>query len=592
MSRSPSAEVGLVLITISSDGKPIASDVHVVSVTIRKRLNAIPTAQVAFDDGDIAEGTFPASDSKVFEPGKTITIKAGYDSGQDTVFEGVIVKHGITIANKRSRLVLECCDKAVGMTIDRRNANYLDMKDSDIISKLIKNAGLEASVTATKPTFAALVQHYSTDWDFMLARAEANGLVVSVEAGEVCAEPPDTATAPELKVTYGEDLMEFEAAMDARTQLKSVSGVAWDPQAQAVVEDLASPAELNKQGNINSKTLADVVGPKSYRLQTAAELDKTAVRAWADARQVKAGLARIRGRMVFQGSAKAAPGTLIEVAGVGRRFEGKVFVSSVEHRLVGGEWTTEAEFGMSADWFTERADVVAPPASGWVPGVEGLQIGVVTKLEHPDKRPMVQVSVPVLQTESAGVWARLTKFYASDGSGSFFVPEIGDEVVLGYLANDPSCPVILGSLYSTKRRPPFDLTDTNFTKAIVTKSKLRIEFDDEKKKTTISTPAGNKVVLSDEDKSILLEDQNQNKVELGSDGITIESPKDISISAKGKIKIDAVGEVQTSSKADVTVKGLNINHEANVGLVAKGNATAELSASGQTTVKGAMVMIN
>jgi len=72
----------------------------------------------------------------------------------------------------------------------------------------------------------------------------------------------------------------------------------------------------------------------------------------------------------------------------------------------------------------------------------------------------------------------------------------------------------------------------------------------------------------------------------------LDSPSDISITAKGKITIDAIGAIDLSSKADVSVKGMNVNHEASVGFVAKGNATAELSASGQTTVKGAMVMIN
>ena len=46
------------------------------------------------------------------------------------------------------------------------------------------------------------------------------------------------------------------------------------------------------------------------------------------------------------------------------------------------------------------------------------------------------------------------------------------------------------------------------------------------------------------------------------------------------------------SEADVNVEGMNVNHTASAGFTAKGNATAELSASGQTTVKGAMVMIN
>ena len=106
------------------------------------------------------------------------------------------------------------------------------------------------------------------------------------------------------------------------------------------------------------------------------------------------------------------------------------------------------------------------------------------------------------------------------------------------------------------------------------------------------TPGKNTIVIDDDGKSILLQDQNDNKVELGSSGISLDSPKDIKISTKGKLTIDAVGEVGITSKADVKLSGLNINNDAKVGFVAKGSASAELSASGQTTVKGAMVMIN
>ena len=68
--------------------------------------------------------------------------------------------------------------------------------------------------------------------------------------------------------------------------------------------------------------------------------------------------------------------------------------------------------------------------------------------------------------------------------------------------------------------------------------------------------------------------------------------KDIKIQAKGMVAIDAVEKIEVSSKADVAISGLNIENDAKVGFAAKGGATAELSASGQTTVKGAMVEIN
>jgi uncharacterized protein involved in type VI secretion and phage assembly len=169
---------------------------------------------------------------------------------------------------------------------------------------------------------------------------------------------------------------------------------------------------------------------------------------------------------------------------------------------------------------------------------------------------------------------------------------VGDEVLLGWFNNDPAFPVVLGCLYSSKQTPPYTLEAANNTKAIVTRCKSKLEFNEADKVITLVTPGKNQIVISDKDKSITLTDQNNNKVELAPGGITLDSPKDITIKAKGKITLDAVGEVSITSKADVKVAGLNINCTAQVGFAGKGSATAELSASGQTTVKGAIVMIN
>jgi Rhs element Vgr protein len=440
-----------------------------------------------------------------------------------------------------------------------------------------------------------LVQYYCTDWDFLLSRAEVNGLLVIVEEAKVTVKAPVISSSPQLKVTYGTDLLDFSANIDARTQFSGVTGVSWDIKSQAVQQQEATPKTLNAQGDIDASTLASVIGLSSFRLQTPASIESTALKSWVDAQQIKSGLARIQGRMSFQGSAKAKVGELIELEGVGNRFKGKVFVSSVTHTVDEGNWVTEVEFGMPSNWFADNRDLVAPSASGLLPGIEGLHIGKVMKLdEDPDGQLKIQVSTPVMQAETDGVWARLAHLYASDGFGAFFIPEIGDEVVLGYLNNDPSNPVILGSLYSSTRKLPlpsavsdassYALTADNFKKALVTKSKLTLEFDDDKKVITIVTPGKNTIVIDDDDKSILLQDQNKNKIKLSSDGIALDSPKDIVISAKGKISISATGDISMDSKA-------NISETATVGFSAK-CANAEISASGVTVVKGSMVKIN
>lgn len=594
MPKSPlEGSEGPVRVVIESDGKPLPDSAALVSLTVRRAVNKVPSATLVFSDGDIPQGTFPLSDSAHLKPGAEITVKAGYGDDEAVIFCGIVVKHGLQIrGDNDSRLVIGCRDKAVKMTVGRRSARYEELADADILKALVSRHGLAASISDATLHHAQLVQHYCTDWDFLLARAEANGCLAMVNDGEVRVAKPSTSGAATLKVTYGADLIEFEAELDARHQYSEVRAKAWDAKTQALLESTpAGPARLNPQGNLDSNALSKVLDVGTVSLQTGAALPKPALDGWAKAQQMKSGLSRLRGRMKFQGSALATVGGRIDLAGVGERFSGVVLATGLVHEIREGAWTTEVEFGTPVEWFTERPDVVAPPAAGWMPGIEGLHVGVVLKLDaDPAGEHRVQVKLPAAGVES--VWARLMQFSASNAFGAFFVPEVGDEVLLGFLSSDPANPVVLGSLYSSKRPPAQALTAENHVKSIVTRCKARLEFNDEDRVITVSTPGNNTVVLSDKDKLIVLTDQNGNKVSLGQAGITLESPKDIKIDAKGALAISSAGALTLSAKADVKVEGLNVSCEAQVGLTAKGSASAELSAAGQTTVKGAMVMIN
>jgi Rhs element Vgr protein len=595
MAESPNADVdGAIRLTVSAGGQALTT-LPVVSATVRRAVNRIPWAEIVLADGDMPTGSFELSDATTFAPGAEVSISAGYADSESPVFSGIVVRHSVKIDNdNNSRLVIECRDKATKMTIGRKNANYLQLKDSDIISTLIGNAGLTANVTSTSTQYDELVQFYCSDWDFMLARADANSLLVNVDAGTVNVKAPNTSGSAVLAVTWGSDLITFEADIDARDQYTAVQAVSWDPKQQAVMQgNSASPVTLNQQGDLNGADLAKVASPATYILQTGATQPMATLTDWAKAAQQKAALARIRGRMSFRGSTLAVPDSLIEVKSVGTRFQGSVYVSAVEQDFSGGHWTTHVEFGLRPEWHVERNDVVAPLNGGLLPGVNGLQIGVVTKLDgDPEGEQRIQVKVPVLQAQTEGVWARLLQFYASNAFGAFFLPEVGDEVLLGYLNDDPSHPVVLGSLYSSSRKPPYTIEAENNTKAIVTRCLHKIEFNEQDKIITVITPAKNQVVLDDKNQAITVQDQHNNSIKLSSAGITLTSQSDIKMTAQGNVTITANAAININATTDLKATGMNVTCEAQVGFTGKGSATAELSAAGQTTVKGAMVMIN
>ena len=591
MADSPSKNKDRVLAcTVYCNGSKLPDTFSLVSASVRLSLNRIGKATLRFNAGNMDKQTFDESDNALFKPGNSVRLDAGGTNQQETLFEGSIIGLRIlTGKDFRSYMVVECRDCAYTATQGRKNRIFEKKKDSDIIKEVLKDYG-SVDVDATQYQHPTLVQYYCSDWDFALSRADACGLFVFADGSKIEVKKPEVGGSPVLTVTYGEDITAFDLELTADDQFTQYEAVSWSPKEQKAVKVSASTPSLNKQGDLQPKSLAS---GDSLLLQTDAPTEEKALKQWADGMALKAGLARYQGSVSFYGSAKVKPGTLIELKGLGKRFNGNLFVGSVTHTIEDNEWTTEAGAGVPAMNITDEPDVVSPPAAGFLPGLQGLHAAVVKKLDgDPQKAQRIQIELPWLDGKSKLLWARLATMYATNGMGTYFLPEVNDEVLVGFMNADPTHPVILGSLYGEKHKPPFEYEAKNNTKAIVTREKLRIEFDEEKKVITVATPGKNTLEISDDGKSITLTDQHKNEIKMDSGGIPLTSHKDIMLKAKGGITLDATSKISGTAKSDISLDGMNVKVQAKVGATVKGNATAELSATGQTTVKGAMVMIN
>ncbi len=564
--------------TVLSDGAELPRTHQILSISVSREINRIPSATLVLLDGEPSRETFAISEKVDFEPGKEIEIKVGYRSDEQTLFRGVVTKHGIKVRKRASVLIVECKDRAMRMTVACKSRYFHDVKDSDLLEELLDAHGLEKEVEATSVEHKQLVQYNSTDWDMALCRAEVNGLLCFVKDGRVRLAKPDFSAPPALTIQYGATVHDLDAEIDARLQYRSVKGVAWNPADQELGDRIeASDPGVPEAGNLKPDALADVAGEADFTLFHGGKLEDTELQAWVDACLMKHRLAKVRGRVSIDGTAAVAPGQLIELRGVGDRFQGKLYVTGVRHALGKGEWETTLQFGLSPDWFAETYAIARPMAGGLLPPVHGLHAGVVTKLEgDPEGEERIQVRIPVIHKTDEGAWCRLGTLDAGQDRGTFFRPEIEDEVVVGFLDSDPRHAVVLGMLHSGKHPAPEPASDDNHKKGYQSREKLKLVFDDEKKTVTLETPGGNKLLISEDEKKIHLEDQNGNKLIMDSNGIVIESIKDVVFKAATDLKAEAQ---QVDFKGSTNVK-------------LAGPSGSELTLSTTADLKGPIVNIN
>ncbi|HCL05948.1 MAG TPA: Rhs element Vgr protein [Chitinophagaceae bacterium] len=590
-------------VTVKVDGSPMGDTYGLSSANIVHTINKISVAEVVLlGNFKPAEGTVPVSDAADFNPGKEIEITAGYgNAAEKSLFKGFIVKHSLEVDGESPfKVRLTCKHKAVSMTFNEKEASFKEKKDSDIITAVIGTySGLSSTVTATTNTYENFFQVRSTDWDFILSRADFNGYIICMDGADYKLEvgKPKLDGAAVMKIAVGESMMAFEAELNAEDQPTALNASGWDNKTQAMLKSAAAEPTVNAQGetSLSPKSLSGKLNQTALDLVSPTPMTTAELKVWADAVLLRKRMAALKGRVKYVGNATVKTGNIIELEGVGKKFNGKAFVSSVNHIIEPGTWNTTVRFGLDNTPIHKLPDFGYSPATGQLPPVYGLQIATVKKLsEDPGGQYRIQVELASVAETKPQLWARYVNFYATSTAGAGFLPEINDEVIVGFLDNDPRYPVIIGSVYSPKNKPANPPADeNNYIKSIITKAKLKITFDDEKKVMKFETPGANSITISDEDKSILIKDQNGNSVKMSSAGIDLDSAKDINLKSKGAISIKATTKVAIeASGGDVELKGLNIKNTAQVGFTAKGTATAELSASGQTTVKGAMVMIN
>lgn len=594
---------------IDSINKPVSFDViinevsikskyTIIKINVEKAINKISRARVYITGGDAHLNTFEESENTNFTPGKQVVLKLGYDQINDIVFEGVIEKLGISLKNGfitqpwSSLLVLSCVDKAIKLTNSYTSDVYEDKKESEIFSSLINSvSGLSATISPTSVKHPFFPKYNSSDWDFIIDRAKINGLVVLNSDNEIkISEPKKDVSQPEQTIINGESTLNFDAQIDSSSQLSSLKLDSWNSFTNDSNESQAVEPSLIANNILTGSEISAATSAASININIPQSTEVSELKVISDGILQNSRLNRIVGRATFKGVTNIDIGSVVALNGFGRNFDGNIYITALSHQKESGKFTTLIEFGLKNNIF--NSNII--DKSKIISSIEGIHIGTVKKIDaDPLNENRIQVLIPALKATGNGIWAKLSHFYTSTEAGSFFVPEVGSQVVVSFIANDPRQPIVLGGLYTNTNNPYTTIDSDNSLKAFVSKSKLTLEFNDKDKIITLKTPENNSIVISEKTKDITITDQNENLLKMSENGITLSSKKDIKINSSEKISIIGAKGVSIEGKSakGVEVSGNKVLINGKTSLTAKGGK-ADFTASGKVTIKGSAVGIN
>lgn len=190
--------------------------------------------------------------------------------------------------------------------------------------------------------------------------------------------------------------------------------------------------------------------------------------------------------------------------------------------------------------------------TGWGGRWYGVCSALVVDIKDPDKQGRVKITLPWSPDALGGryeAWARLATLFGGNQRGSWFVPDVDDEVLVSFEQGDPRRPYVLGGLWNGKDAPPqtMDGAGKNDKKVLCSRNGVKVTFDDQKGQETLmlETPGGQKITMKDGPGAVTVEDSNGNSVKFETSGVTVTASIKVTVNAStvavsaGMVTVDA-----------------------------------------------------
>jgi phage protein D len=537
-SGAPTTETILPTVKVGGSALPDAKAALLVRAMVDNHLHLPDMFELTFVDTD---GTLASSAG--FSIGASVEVHAGASSS-DTLTKltaGEVTSIEAICEQRTIYTVIRGYDKAHRLQRANRTRTFVNKTDSDIAKEVAGDAGLSiGTIDSTSVVYDHLAQVSQTDWDFLNQRAREIGYETGVEDGKFFFRAASGssaggggglggalgAAAGALGVGGGGpptlsflgNLLMFRPRISAANITPKVEIRVWDPNAATVAvgsadaktgtatidgqdpKQLASSFSGNFPALPSPPALPPIPGLPKIDFGIAPDSSAYVVvdrplavgsNAQSAADKAAQGLADhiastfAEAEGVATGDPKIKAGSPVTVADVPAQFVGSWMVSHAVHLF-----DAEQEGYVTRFYVSGRQDrsLLALASGGGArngrPGLEGLVCAVVTNTKDADTKGRVKVAMPWLAPNYESDWARVVQVGAGRRSGAAYIPEVGDEVLIGFEFGDPRRPYVLGGLVN-------DNTDYDLIKGAVNGSGAVV-------KRGFMSPAGNGLVFGDE----------------------------------------------------------------------------------------------
>ncbi|HXJ65903.1 MAG TPA: VgrG-related protein [Actinomycetota bacterium] len=543
------AERRLDAAALTVDGADLAEALYDVLALVRVEESVhLPDAfALRFDDPH-----FDLFDKGTFSLGTKVDIAFSSEQELVTVTRGEVTAMTVEPGpGGRHQLVVTGLDATHRLARGPKTRSFQNMTDADIVSTIARDYDLDTDVDATPEVYEYVLQHSQTDYAFLRDRGERIGFDLYVADGTLYFKrhPESRESPPSL--TWGDNLQSFRVRFSAAERCDEVTVRGWDPKNKATIVGRSDQGDTGSTASASSD-LSDSAQRAFGRVSRFAGQFPVSTQQEADALARSLLLKASGDEVVLKGEARGDPmiaaGAEVEIAEVGDRLSGSYLVTSVEH-VYGGDAAYVTRFVCGGKEPAFLADLVSAGGngSGQKRGWGSLVIGLVTNCDDPEQRGRVKVKFPTLSDKDESAWARVCSPGAGPDRGLQLVPEVNDEVLVGFEHDDKQRPVVIGGLWNGADYTPKAKVDGGRVQTRVWKSRKEhlFEFDDGDDDPAITLTHGTAAT------SLHLEKESSRLAAEDKLAITADS---IEITANSKLRIKAAS-IEIEADGDVSVKG-------------------------------------